>query len=94
MRGKSNAVSEKWGVVRLNAYMVSPNFLPNKGKSLEKSAVNKDIPISARKGMRKRNKHKSAARPKVFNPFAHKKPEKTKKEPKANTVGEVSKKAA
>ena len=86
--------SEKCGVVRLNAYMVSPNLFPNRGKRWEKSAVNKDIPIKARKGIRNKNKHKSAARPKVFNPFVHKKPEKIKKVIKAKTVGEVSKKAA
>ena len=94
MSGKSNTVSEKCGVVRLNAYMVSPNLFPNKGKRWEKSAVNNDIPIKARKGMRNKNKHKSAARPKVFKPFAHKNPEKIKKDTKAKTVGEVSKNAA
>ena len=82
MSGSSKMASEKWGVVRLNAYMVSPNFLPNKGKRWEKSAANKDMPMSARKGIRNKNKQRSAARPKVFNPFAHKNAEKTKKETK------------
>ena len=80
--------------MRLNAYMVFPNLFSNSGKSRVKSAVNKDMPISARNGMRNRNKQRSAARPNVFNPFEQKKPEKTKKAINANTVGEVSKNAA
>ena len=94
MRGKSSTASEKCGVVYLNAYMVSPSLFPNKGKRWEKSAVNKDIPSKARKGIRNKNKHKSAARPNVFIPFVHKKAEKIKKDTKAKTVGEVSKNAA
>ena len=94
MRGNNNTASEKWGVVRLNAYMVAPNLFSNKGNRWEKSAVNKDIPIKERKGMRNKNKDRSAARPNVFNPFEDKKPEKIKKATKANTVGDVSKKAA
>ena len=94
IKGSSKTASEKWGVVLVNAYMVSLNLVPNKGKRWVKSAVVILIPIKARKGTRYKNKDKSAARPRVLIPFTHKYAEKTKKNTKENTVGAVSKKAA
>ena len=59
-------------------------------KSLSKNAM----PTRAQKGKRNKNKHKSAQRPKDFNPFAQTNASKGKKAIKEKVVGAVSKNAA
>ena len=94
MSGSNKIASEKWGVEYVNADVVSPNFVPKMGRRWEKSTSVKDVAIKNRKGRANRNKHKSAARPSAFKPFAQTNADKMKKKAKENTVGDVSKNAA
>ena len=74
--------------------MVSPNFVPNKGKRWEKSDSARDIINNAANGNTNKNRQISANRPMVFTPFVQTKAEKKKKKIKEKKVGAVSKKAA
>ena len=87
-------LSKKWGVEYFNAYMVCPNGFSNSGNNWVKSAAKNPIETNNIKGMRYKNRHKSAARDKVFIPFTHIKAEKKKKNRKENEVGAVSKNTA
>ena len=94
MRGNKNNTSEKWGALRVNAYMLSPNFVPNKGRRWVKSVSVTAIPNKARKGIKNKNKHKSALLPTVFKPFIEIKALSKKNIAKEKVVGAVSKNAA
>ena len=92
-KGKSKMQSEKCGEINLNADMVASKLLSKKGKRLLASASKIEKRSKIRKGIRNKNRQRSAILPTVFIPFTHAKPSKIKKKAKVNEVGAVSKKA-
>ena len=94
INGNNNTASEKWGEVRVNADMVSPNFSPKRGKSPVRSDSDTDITIRARNGIRNKNKHKSALLPIAFLSLQQRNALTIKNKAKPNVVGAVSKNAA